>query len=417
MAAEGEVGTPSGMFVRRLKERASVWRRLFHQNWGLFKASRIGVLGLAIMIAFVVLALAAPFMGLRDPIRWTAPDEDLIQVDVFWSKDSLPSGSELGSAPPINQPIAFRVYPDSFGPRTDRLYVSAGNRLYAFITYQPESADPDPATLHPGDNVWGLGRYFNVSADGGNRTISVPPLALNYGDYVARRPEFEVYLGTSDGAVFILRDPGGVLPSGSLVTRMNLDGPITGLAAFNHDMEAPPAIRGDPNHLYRSGNEWIPERIAGQGDEGEDTSLAIDSAGQVYVGYYDVASGQPRVAQRNVSSWTLRSWEPFSFTDNVGRYTSLAVGTDRAPRIAYYDEADTALKYAEWNGSAFVPQRVVSIGDVGRFASLALNSANDPRIAYYNATSQGLEYVERNGAVWSPPEVVPKFTPSHDEGQ
>ncbi len=420
MAVEGALGTPSGMFVRRLKERVSVWRRLFLQNWGLFKASRIGVIGLAIMIGFVVLALAAPFMGLRDPIRWNAPDEDLIKVDVFWYKDSAASGSELRRAPPINQPIAFRVAADSFDARADRLYVSAGDRLYSFITYEPQSADKDPPSLNPGDNVWGAGRYFNVSADGTNRTISVPPLVLNFGDYVADLRDYEIYLGTDDGALFILRDPGGVLPTGSLVTRMNLDGPITGLAAFNGDMTAWPAIRGDPNHLFLNGStgRWLNEKIGGQGDEGEHTSLALSPTDQVYIGYYDVSSGQPRVVERSgtANSWLLRSWEPFSLTDNVGQYTSLAVGSDGVPRIAYYDETDGALKYAAWNGSAFVPSRVDFIGDVGQYASLALNATtNEPRIAYYNATTMELNYVEQNGGNWSAPEVVPN--PGIDAGQ
>lgn len=409
MASEGALGTPSGMFVRRLKERVSVWRRLFLQNWGLFKASRIGVIGLAIMIGFVVLALAAPFMGLRDPIRWTAPDEDLIFVEVFWYKDSAASGSELRRAPPINQPIAFRVVPDSFDSRADRLYVSAGDRLYSFITYEPQSRDPDPPSLNPGDNVWGAGRYFNVSADGTNRTISVPPLVLNFGDYVAHLPDYEIYLGTDDGVLFILRDPGGVLPTGSLVTRMSLDGAITGLAAFNGDMTAWPAIRGDPNHVFRNGSsKWTNERFGGPlSDEGEDTSLAFGPSDAVYIGYYDVSGGQPRVVQRlGGDSWLLRSWEPFSFTDNVGRYTSMAVGSDAVPRVAYYNETDGALKYADWDGSAFVPSRVDWIGDVGRYASLALNAANEPRIAYYNATTGELKYAERNGGTWTT-EVVP----------
>src|SRR3972149_2580872 len=92
MATEVAVEAPAaGAFSRRLRERLSVWRRLFLQNWNLFKASRIGVIGLAIMIAFVVLALAAPFMGLRDPIRWTAPDADPIRIETYWFRGPAPA--------------------------------------------------------------------------------------------------------------------------------------------------------------------------------------------------------------------------------------------------------------------------------------------------------------------------------------
>src|SRR3990170_5759883 len=107
----GERTSGGGTFVHRLRERIAVWRRAFLQSWNLFKASRIGVVGLAIMIAFVIIALAAPFMGLRDPIRWTAPDQDLIQAHDNWIKDSSIPGQELAQAPPFTQPVAFRVLP------------------------------------------------------------------------------------------------------------------------------------------------------------------------------------------------------------------------------------------------------------------------------------------------------------------
>src|SRR5881296_2913707 len=110
MAAEvGKEGRGSSARVRRFRERTDVWRRVFLANWNLFKASRIGVVGLAIMLAFVIIALAAPFMGLRDPIRWTAPDEDLIDVATFWTKDSSLAGSEFRGIPPVSQGPVLRV--------------------------------------------------------------------------------------------------------------------------------------------------------------------------------------------------------------------------------------------------------------------------------------------------------------------
>lgn len=419
MAAEGAIGTPGRVFARRLKERLLVWRRLFMQNWTLFKASRIGVLGLAIMIGFVVLALAAPFMGLRDPIRWTAPDADVIDVAVYWQKESTVSGSELRRAPPISQPVAFRVLPDTFDPRTDRLYVPAGDRLYAFITYDPKPGDPDPARLSLGDNSWGApGRYFNVSEVGANRTISVPPLLINYGDFVNENlgTDYELYLGTDDGTLFILRDSGSVVPSGSAVARVTVDGAITGLAAFNGDLDGSPRILGDPNHAFWDGRRWVSEQIVGQGDEGEFTSLAINSTGAVHIGFYDVSNGQPRVVVSSGGAWNLRTWESYSFSDNVGLHTSMAIGSDNVARLAYYNETGSALRYAEWNGFVFVPENVDTNGDVGRYPSLALDSTtNNPRIAYYNATGRELKYAERIGGNWTW-EVVPN-PPGVDAGQ
>ena len=65
------------MFSRkRIHDKYVSWRKLFLQNWSLFKASRIGLVGLGIMVAFIIIAFAAPFMGLRDPLYWLAPATD-----------------------------------------------------------------------------------------------------------------------------------------------------------------------------------------------------------------------------------------------------------------------------------------------------------------------------------------------------
>ena len=69
---------------KRIKNMVMGWRKLFKQNWTLFKASKIGLLGLGIMIMFLVIAFAAPFMGLRDPLWWRAPDMDIVQVTKYW---------------------------------------------------------------------------------------------------------------------------------------------------------------------------------------------------------------------------------------------------------------------------------------------------------------------------------------------
>ena len=388
MATEVAVEAPApGAFSRRLRERLSVWRRLFLQNWNLFKASRIGVIGLAIMIAFVVLALAAPFMGLRDPIRWTAPDEDLIKIEIYWTADSSVVGSELHSAPPVNQPVAFRVLPDSFDSRSDRLYVSMGNRLYAFRTQQDLGGDTR--------NAWGTTHYFNVSGAGVDRTISVPPLAMNYGDYVQNLPDYELYLGTDDGRLYILRDKAdGVLPGPSDVARLDLDGAITGLAAYNGDMVAPGAIEGTVVSTYFNGTAWVDDPVPSQlEDQGEFASLALNATGVPHVAFYHMTTGQPRAYVRTGTGWSvIGQMEPYSTSVNIGLYTSLAIGSDNRPRVAYYDEAETALKFAMWNGAVWRNVFVEYTGEVGKYASLALDGSDNPHIAYYNESSRQPRY-------------------------
>src|SRR3989442_4074220 len=73
------------------KERLRAYRRNLLNTWALFKESRIGVVGIGIMIVFVILAALAPYLGLRDPIYWRAPSEDVIALDTYWQADTASS--------------------------------------------------------------------------------------------------------------------------------------------------------------------------------------------------------------------------------------------------------------------------------------------------------------------------------------
>ncbi|MEO1576681.1 MAG: hypothetical protein AAFU65_17170, partial [Pseudomonadota bacterium] len=91
----------------------------------------------------------------------------------------------------------------------------------------------------------------------------------------------------------------------------------------------------------------------GQGDDvGAHTSLAIDNMDRVHVAYHDIDAGTLKYAVLDNGEWST------SVVDNSGRtglYTSIAVGDDGLPRIAYMmaegtvdpdPQMQTALKYA-----------------------------------------------------------------------
>src|SRR5438445_5734018 len=98
--------------ARQLRDTYHSWKKVFLQNWTLFRASRIGVVGLAIMIAFVLVALAAPYVGLRDPIYWLAPESDTISVQQFWSENVRPGSPLNHVSAPAEHAIAFRPSQD-----------------------------------------------------------------------------------------------------------------------------------------------------------------------------------------------------------------------------------------------------------------------------------------------------------------
>ena len=75
------------MATSRFKDRYRDFKKVFKENWALFNQSKLGKIGLYIIIFFVIMALAAPWIPYandRDPVLWMAPDNDLIEIQHMW---------------------------------------------------------------------------------------------------------------------------------------------------------------------------------------------------------------------------------------------------------------------------------------------------------------------------------------------
>jgi hypothetical protein len=83
--------------------------------------------------------------------------------------------------------------------------------------------------------------------------------------------------------------------------------------------------------------------------------------------------------------------------DDVGLWTSIALGADGNPAVAYYDRTHKALKFAQYNGTSWSVQQVDTVmgGDVGRYAKMLFLGGNFV-IAYQSLAPGGT-----NGAVIS----------------
>ncbi|GEM_PF-241190 len=76
--------------VSRIKDRYRDFRKVFKENWALFSQSKLGQIGLYIIIFFVIMALFAPvipYANDRDPVLWMAPDQDLIEIQHLWGTE------------------------------------------------------------------------------------------------------------------------------------------------------------------------------------------------------------------------------------------------------------------------------------------------------------------------------------------
>jgi hypothetical protein len=93
---------------------------------------------------------------------------------------------------------------------------------------------------------------------------------------------------------------------------------------------------------------------------------------------------------------TVDSGGPLSF-EPVGLGSSLALDQAGWPHISYYDGANEQLKYATYDGSAWVSETLDVLSELSIFTSLALDTADLPHLAY---CGERLGYARQLTTTW-----------------
>ena len=143
---------------------------------------------------------------------------------------------------------------------------------------------------------------------------------------------------------------------------------------------------------------WSIETVDSAGAVGYDKSIALDSAGNPHIGYFDFTNADLKYARWTGSAWSIATVDS---AGAVGYDTSIALDSAGNPHISYFDLTNNDLKYARWTGSAWSIATVDSAGNVGYDTSIALDSAGNPHISYRDATNADLKYARWTGSAWS----------------
>ncbi len=146
------------------------------------------------------------------------------------------------------------------------------------------------------------------------------------------------------------------------------------------------------------------------GPTGFGTGIAVDSAGDDHVTFYDPYAyyGFDEEIQYSKLDDDLSSIvfsesvaSDIGYTTSEGMRTSVAVKSDDTPCVAWWSYDDGDLGYACRSGGSWAVETVASSGNVGAWASLGFNSADEPYIAYYDVTSADLGLAHDDGSGWT----------------
>ncbi|HNU36703.1 MAG TPA: hypothetical protein PKJ15_08885, partial [Methanomassiliicoccales archaeon] len=151
------------------------------------------------------------------------------------------------------------------------------------------------------------------------------------------------------------------------------------------------------SYITNSGAKWITDTVDQQGDVGEQSAIAVDAEGFVHIAYYDDTNGTLNYAN-NVDGWEAMVVDNSSAS--VGLNPSIALDSDGNVHISYYDEMSQDLRYATNAGGEWITDSRDTGGNVGLYSSISIDSDDGVHIVYLSSTSKNLKYTGNSGGDW-----------------
>src|SRR6185312_10262560 len=130
------------------------------------------------------------------------------------------------------------------------------------------------------------------------------------------------------------------------------------------------------------------------GDVGRFSSVAIGTDSRPLISYYDATNGDLKVIHCEEVVCVSPTRTVLESEGNVGQYTSIVIGADGLALISYYDVTNGDLKVAHCGDVACTSATLATpdrTGNVGSSTSVAIGTDGLPLISYYDVTNGDLK--------------------------
>jgi hypothetical protein len=154
------------------------------------------------------------------------------------------------------------------------------------------------------------------------------------------------------------------------------------------------------------------------------TSIAIPADGRPVVSHYDATNGALRFVKCGNAGCTagnLTRTVDSAGANITGLYTSIAIGGDGFPVISYQDSTVDTLRVAKCGDALCATANLATVDDppanaVGESSSIAIGTDGFPVIAYHDGTADDLKVAKCTNASCSLPATITTLDPSGSTG-
>ena len=243
---------------------------------------------------------------------------------------------------------------------------------------------------YPVDNGVGyIGRYTSIGLDSNDH------VHITYGDLSAWNLKYATFDGVSWSRSIL--DNGGSGQAG-MYSSLEIDSnDLIHVSYWGRSFDLKYGTK------QAGTGSWSTEIVEWGHMTGEWTSIALDSNNKPFISHVSETYDDMQIGYKDgQGDWTTPTVDSGG-SGQIDNGTSIAIDSNDAKHIVYYDDENGDLKYADFNTLSNLWQYTIldSAGDVGKFPSIAIDSQDNLHVAYYDNGNQELKYANYDGSSWN----------------